>query len=226
MTQNIRCGDSAALIGLLYDDCDADERAAIRAHLAICAACADEFEALTATREQLVAWTPPETQLGFQVTGGQPSFAPRGTWWQRPLPAWAQLAAAVVIFGLGLGIGLSRHAQTAPPAVAQERRVPAIELKTADIEQRLSALEMVATSPVTRAVEAPSAEAIMMRVRGELDDRDLRWNRDLFEMSQRFMEEATTQKVVAEKRVRDEVNAQLNGWAPVLPFNAARGNGD
>ena len=44
-------------------------------------------------------------------------------WWRAPLPAWAQAAAAVVIFGVGLSLGLARD--TSRGASASSREQPA-----------------------------------------------------------------------------------------------------
>ena len=115
MRDDIRCEDHAALVGFLYDDCEADERARIRAHLAVCAQCAEELESLSMTREQLSAWTPPDAQLGFRVNPVGVSPARHAAWWSRPLPAWAQLAAAVVIFAAGSLAGLMAGSCNFPP---------------------------------------------------------------------------------------------------------------
>ena len=44
------------LVSLLYEDGDPSELAEIRAHLATCATCREEFEELASTRELLGAW--------------------------------------------------------------------------------------------------------------------------------------------------------------------------
>ena len=65
MTETFQCGNNAALVGYLYDDCEAHERMAIAAHVTVCAACAAELAALRATREQLAAWSPPDASLSL-----------------------------------------------------------------------------------------------------------------------------------------------------------------
>ena len=59
-----------------------------------------------ATRRHLEVWTPPDAELGFRMQ--VPSQEARLPWWRAPLPAWAQAAAALVIFGVGLSVGLVR----------------------------------------------------------------------------------------------------------------------
>ena len=102
-----RCGDGAALVTFVYGEASPAEQDAIANHIARCATCADEVAALGSTREQLAAWTPPEQTLGFRITraeadaarpsvGDSPAPVLRpAVWWQQPLPAWAQMAAAL-----------------------------------------------------------------------------------------------------------------------------------
>ena len=121
-----QCGDRAALVSYLYDECGPEEREIIAAHLSGCLACAEEIGALGATRRMLPAWTPPAAPLGFQITGSDaPAAVVRpSVWWQRPLPAWAQAAAAAAIFAAGLAAGGAREAQV-PAAAARPENVAA-----------------------------------------------------------------------------------------------------
>ena len=143
-----RCGDGEALMTYVYGESSPAERDAIAAHVARCVACADEIVAIGSTREQLAAWAPPSRPLGFQITRREELTAesesvvtPRGTpatvlrpaaWWNRPLPAWAQMAAAVVIFASGLAIGTTRGSS---PAAAKVRDVPATAVVPASVTQ-------------------------------------------------------------------------------------------
>ena len=129
MNDIFQCGDSAALVAYLYDECAPGELALITAHIKGCAACANEIEALSATRRTLASWTPPDLALGFRITReDEPRPAkilePRIAWWRAPLPAWAQAAAALVIFGAGLSVGAVRN--TAPGQPAKAELVPAV----------------------------------------------------------------------------------------------------
>jgi len=117
MSETFQCGDNAELVGYLYDECEAGERAVIAAHVAVCAADTAELEALGSARVQLATWTPPDAKLGFVIThrdAVEPSRfrsgvdRPRAPWFARPLPGWAQLAAACLVFGVGLSLGIVR----------------------------------------------------------------------------------------------------------------------
>jgi hypothetical protein len=118
------CGNHEALVGYLYDECEPAERESIAAHVALCTSCANEIEALRDTRAHLGAWTPPSLPLGFQITrteGETPAKVLRpAAWYRQPLPAWAQVAAAAVIFAAGMSVNAGRSSGEAPaPVVAQ-----------------------------------------------------------------------------------------------------------
>jgi hypothetical protein len=154
------CGNHEALIGYLYDECEPAEREVVAAHLALCASCAEEIQALGDTRAHMVSWRPPALPLGFQITRPESDTPGKvlrpAAWWGRPLPAWAQAAAAVAIFAAGMSVNLERSGGGAPaPVVAQApsaESTPVAETPAADditvtraefarLEQRLRAIE-------------------------------------------------------------------------------------
>ena len=131
MNDIFQCGDSAALVSYLYDECEPGEQELIAAHVKRCAACAGEIDALRATRQTLAEWTPPDLALGFRIERDADVprakvLEPKIAWWRAPLPAWAQAAAALVIFGAGLATGIARN-ESAPqaPAAPTVAAVPA-----------------------------------------------------------------------------------------------------
>jgi hypothetical protein len=101
-----RCGYQGdrgdALIAYLYDDFAGSDRQAFEAHLTRCAQCRAELAALRGVRMNLTKWAPPEPAVGGRpsTTGQQPSAA-RTLW--RDIPAWAQVAAAVLVLGVSAG---------------------------------------------------------------------------------------------------------------------------
>lgn len=110
MKQQLPCDDKALLIAYLYDECDAAERRVVEQHLATCATCAAELEQLRGVRGALREWAPPEAALGFRVVrDGAPLLreaerkSPASRWWAGGMrvPAWAQLAAAVLVLAVG-----------------------------------------------------------------------------------------------------------------------------
>lgn len=91
-----------ALVACLYDEADANpaERARVEAHLRTCARCRAELEALRGVRAQLVRWTPPEPSFAPPNLHGAINHLP---WW-RQVPAWAQVAAALLFLGVSAGV--------------------------------------------------------------------------------------------------------------------------
>jgi anti-sigma factor RsiW len=108
MNETFQCGDAAALMDYLYDEASAEARRAVTTHLAQCRACEAEVATLTNTRAQLVSWRPPEAGQGFRVARLEREAPPVRAWWQNPMPAWMQAAAAAVVFAAGLAVGSSR----------------------------------------------------------------------------------------------------------------------
>jgi anti-sigma factor RsiW len=215
MSETFQCGDNAALVGYLYDECEPAERDAIDAHLALCAACTAEVAALTSTRLQLSAWAPPEAALGFRVVSdaAAANVLRPARWWTRPMPAWAQAAAAVVLFGTGLSLGIMRGDVTenggvqpaatvastpaaSTAATATGNTVSAEDL--AALEQRLrNEIAQVRTAAATSASPGQANEAaVLARVRALLDESEQRQQRELALRVTQVMRDVDTQRRV------------------------------
>jgi hypothetical protein len=195
MSHQYTCGElqgdrSDALVAYLYDECDPAEREAIEAHLSLCASCTDTVAALQATRAHLKAWTPPEAELGFQIVK-QPAVSRAAHWWQQPLPAWAQMAAAALIFAIGAGVGASFQppASSSPAPVVATAPVAAPDAATA---RDLAALEdrmRRELAAVRRSSDARSAttvnparvdsDELLQRVRSIIAESEQRQQREL-----------------------------------------------
>jgi hypothetical protein len=203
MSETFTCGDHGALVSYLYDECAPNERRAISTHVAICRECADELTALGATREQLATWTPPEAQLGFRIVSDSPSsnVLRPSRWWQKPMPAWAQAAAAALIFATGVTLGALRGV-TSPSDRGPTRSVPqqvnattpaanttsVTRADLAALEQRLrselsqgrSTGSTISTSNTSDpAAAAPGDVRILERVRALIQDSEQRQQREL-----------------------------------------------
>ncbi len=200
MNDMFQCGDPGALVAYLYDECEPGERELIAAHITRCATCASEIETLGATRRTLAAWTPPEMALGFQITRAEQSepavnqpaarsvLQPKIAWWRAPLPAWAQAAAAVVIFAAGVSIGVARNATTEQtssraaglnPQATNATATNVSRQELAELEQRLRAeMSQARTASSVTPVPARSADAVMSDVRALIDQSNAEQNRD------------------------------------------------
>jgi hypothetical protein len=192
--------DHDALVAYLYDECEPAERDAVAAHLAQCASCADEIDALRATRRLLSAWAPPEAPLGFQITrtpDPQPAVVlpfdgrtapPDRAWWRQPLPAWAQVAAAAVIFAAGLAVGNGTIREATPVVLAPSANPAPVTARTvsdvtradlAGLEQRLLAVERGQSRQVSpAAASSVDADAMLARVQSIVDASEERQRRE------------------------------------------------
>jgi hypothetical protein len=105
-----------ALVTYLYGDgSDGVSRATFQAHMATCVRCADDLTALRGVRTQLARWSPPEPKFSESPSVVRSSVRsvranpesripnPRSSWW-REIPAWAQVAAALLFLGVSAGI--------------------------------------------------------------------------------------------------------------------------
>lgn len=219
MSQTFQCGETTALVGYIYDECDAAERAAIDAHVAICAACAAELAALQSTRASLVSWAPPESSLGFQIVRQPPPvLEPRETaaapskhetppsrpWYSRPVPVWAQAVAATLIFAAGLSLGVMRGIRptagtpSTAPAVAAQGAASAADLQT--LERRLRAeIALIRPASADRAetpASSPSDEQLLARVRTLIEESERRQQRELALRTAQMMRDVDSQRQV------------------------------
>ena len=200
MTETFQCGDNAALVGYLYDECEPHERTAIAAHVTVCAACAAELAALKSTRVQLAAWSPPDAELGFLITQRQApqplefkraARTQRAPWFARPLPAWAQVAAATIVFAVGMVLGVAQGTngvgspRNVTAASVQQGSAPNVsEASLAALERRLRD-EMATIRVSNRETAASSSPSLgneaqlMTRVRALIEESEQRQQREL-----------------------------------------------
>ena len=176
MSVTFECGDKNALVAYLYEECEPELRDVISGHLTRCDACSSEIDGLGWTRGHLEMWAPPMPELGFRMQ--VPTQEARLPWWRAPLPAWAQAVAALVIFGVGLSVGLARG-PVAAPQVASNQPPPATMTTTpttvtasrndlSQLEERLkSQIAQIRTAvPVRQVVSSASStdDEIMKKV--------------------------------------------------------------
>lgn len=115
---DILCGYTAdrdeTLIAFLYGEIDPVQRAAFEAHLATCERCRRELTDLRDARADLQKWTMPEARpsIVHEMLPARPvAPANQGTARKagarmriRDIPAWAQVAAAVLVLGVSAGL--------------------------------------------------------------------------------------------------------------------------
>ena len=134
-----------------------------------------------------------------------------GPWYRQPLPAWAQAAAACLIFAAGVWMGIARDAgvdsqpadavASAPAAVVASGVAPEVATSSdlAALEQRLRA-EMAqvrtgAASPgAVATAQAPSDAQMLARVRALIEESEQRQQRDLAFRTQQVMRDFDNQR--------------------------------
>jgi hypothetical protein len=186
-----------ALVAYLYDDIGAPERAEFDAHLAVCAACREELAELGAVRGGLARWAPPEPRRAPDTIP-----TPRPGIWARlhEMPAWARVAAAVLVVGVSAGVAnldvtydgdalslrtgwsprVSSGAAAAaadPAATAAAERLWRAEL--AAFEERMREELRAATTSSAANAARPGDEATLARVRALLAASEERQQREL-----------------------------------------------
>jgi len=203
------------LIAYLYDDIDAATRATFEAHVSSCAACRAELDGLRGVRQHLAAWAPPERQgtvnsRQLTVDSAGPrlltvnSRLPAKASWLPDVPAWAQVAAAILIVGVAAGIanldirydanGLSLRTGWSTPSAAPTRtdtaantvantvtraELVALEQRLRDEVRTLQAGAHAVAAGDAQPARAAAEGDLMRRVRVMLDEGEKRQQREL-----------------------------------------------
>jgi hypothetical protein len=207
MSETFECGDKGALVAYLYEECEPEMREAIAGHLMRCGSCSSEIDGLGWTRQRLEAWTPPVSALGFQMPAQSPL-----SWWRTPLPAWAQAAAAVLIFGVGLSVGSARGPAASPQvAVTQPVVAPSVDTASraelSQLEQRLKSeiaqIRTTVSTPVRPT--AASSDDVLKKVEALVAQSEERQRREFTLRSVELARDFETQRRIDMATVRETV---------------------
>lgn len=237
MTENIcrYSGDrDQAIVSYLYGDdggFDLAERAAFDAHLATCDRCRTELAAFDDVRASLGLWSPPrlpsETHSWGPPLGGSIRLKPdpTGVWW-REIPAWAQVAAAMLCLGVGAGIanlqvrydanGLQVRTGWTAVSPDQSRQAAAESAGTeaawraelTALEQRLRA-DLSQPSASVAAAGSINGEALR-RVRTLVDESERRQQTELALRLAEAMREVNAQRQADLVRIDRNIGAMQN----------------
>jgi len=109
------CNQRERLLGYVYDEGDAAERAEVQKHLDQCPDCRTEVAGLRSVRTDLLAWEVPAHAPVWRPFVA----APPVVWW-RQVPAWALAAAAGVVMLLGATGSVVAHAMMPERTVARD----------------------------------------------------------------------------------------------------------
>jgi hypothetical protein len=201
MSTTFNCEDKDTLVAFLYDDeIDDALRREVTAHLRTCTACASEVDGLRAVRRDVLAWQPPETELNFAIVQ-KPATVLRPARWPLPaLPAWAQVAAAALVFAAGAaianvqvrynseGVTMTTGWMAQPPTPittvatppAEDWR-PALTALESELRRELQLVRSTQTGGARAASAAAPVDAntLMRRVRAEITESEQRQRQEL-----------------------------------------------
>jgi hypothetical protein len=150
----ILCGYTAdrdeTIVAYLYGEVDPTQRSAFEAHLATCERCRHELTVMQGVRDQLQAWSVPDAtpsvMHGVRDEPGAATVRRRPSAWRvlHEIPAWAQVAAALVFLGVSAGLANLnvRYDRTGLTILTGWSRTQATAATTtdADAERRVSAI--------------------------------------------------------------------------------------
>jgi hypothetical protein len=244
MSTTFQCDDKDTLISFVYDEIGAEARRQVVAHLRTCAACAAEIEGLRLVQHELAEWQPPVLPLDFQIVQKPAAVLRSPRWLPGGLPAWAQVAAAVLVLaagaaianvqvqygagGLRISTGWIAPAQAPPaPAVALDAKEdwrPALTALEADLRRELQTVRAAASRPADAPARAIStsasvdANALLRRVQALVNESEERQRQDLAIRMTRFGREVESQRRSDIARING-VFGQLNGRTGVVEGN-------
>lgn len=207
MNETFRCDDKETLVAYLYGEIDIDGRREVERHLRACVACAREAEGLHAVRQDLESWLPPEPELGFtivQKSAQTPAPVLTSSRWAAlgTMPAWAQVAAAVLVLAASAAIANPRvhygsegvvvttgwmapalvTPQAAPPTIvpADEWRPALVALEQNLRNELLQMKRTAAPVAVARGSEASAdTTAVLRRVQAMLEASEQRQREEM-----------------------------------------------
>jgi anti-sigma factor ChrR (cupin superfamily) len=181
------------IASFLYDELESPRRTDFEAHLLICTLCRDEVAGLRAVRAGLDTWQPPAI-----VRRAAAVDHPAG--W-RAIPAWAQVAAALLVLGVSAGFANLRvhydssgltiqtgWSQTSRAAVADGQAAAAPwRAELAALEQRMrndfraqqTSASAIAASTAPQRVQSSTDADTMRRMHALVDESEKRQQREL-----------------------------------------------
>jgi anti-sigma factor RsiW len=233
MTKHI-ADNHDALLDYLYEEGDPAERLKIAQHLQECAPCSVAVLEFQNVRGMLRDWTPPAADLGFRLVrdgdGVTPvaavSPASRRDWWRAwtPLmhqPRWAQAAAAVLLFALGLAVSQIRMgysdgavtlqvlpAQAVPMPQSQNARRASIALPETPAAFDSSAVRPLVAGTAPQNASTVDVEQLLQRVRAMIDQSEQRQQRELALRLSQAATETETQHQADLLRIQQSMGQQ------------------
>lgn len=212
-----------ALLDYLYEEGDPAERIKVARHLQECAPCSVAVLELQSVRGLLSEWTPPAATLGFKLVQSHadaPLATPPGAvsrW--RPgagWPAWAQAAAAMLLFVAGMGASQLRFEYGNGALTVRSRAVEPAAVAEAPVAHSGTDVLLPPTyvslldPSASRSGSAASADEVLRRVKALIDQSESRQQRELALRLSDVVHDFDTQRQADMQRV-DQNFGQLEG---------------
>ena len=248
--------DQNALMDYLYEEGDASERLKTAQHLQQCARCSVAVLELQTVRGVLSEWAPPASPLGFRIVQDgrgmgapgsepQPPALPQPAWGvpSSRLGAWAQAAAAVLLFGAGMAVSqlavdyrdgaVTVRARSTVPPVPQTSgarnasiQLPASPATLQELERSLrSELRQAESTPSVSRSDLASTEQLLERVRAMIEQSEIRQQRELALRLSQVASEVDTQHQADLLRIQQnlgqiemETGAQINQQQQLMDY--------
>ena len=208
MSQHESCsyeGRQEDLVGYVYRELTDEDHTRFETHLQACETCRTELAALEAVRLPLAEWMPPEPARALTLAAVSPVESRWPRWATLPdIPAWAQVAAAVLLLGVAAGVanldiryneqGLSvRTGWAHQPARSNESAAQeqAWRAEFARLESELR--DQLAAVPAAAPATQVSAEVIPS-VRALLEDSERKQRRELALRVAQVMQDVEAQR--------------------------------
>jgi anti-sigma factor RsiW len=233
MTKHI-ADNHDALLDYLYEEGEPAERLKIAQHLQECAPCSVAVLEFQNVRGMLRDWTPPPADLGFRVVRDGEGMTPvadvppatRRAWWAwSPLThqsRWAQAAAAVLLFALGMAVSQVRMRysdgavtlqvlppQAGPMPVSQNARRASIDLQAeAPAQFDNGPVRPLVTSTAPQSAANVDVERLLQRVRAMIDQSEQRQQRELALRLSQTATEVETQHQADLLRIQQSLGQQ------------------
>jgi hypothetical protein len=208
-----------ALLDYLYEEGDPAERIKVARHLQECAPCSVAVLEMQSVRGLLREWTPPPATLGFKVVQSEPALPGPGAasrLWRlgAAWPAWAQAAAAALLFVAGMAVSqlqfeYGNGALTVRSRAAQPASVAETSVAHTGTDVLLPPTFVSASDPAPSS-HAASADEMLRRVKALIDQSESRQQRELALRLSDVVHDFDTQRQADMRRV-DQNFGQLEG---------------
>lgn len=214
-----------ALLDYLYEEGDPDERLKIAKHLQECAACSVAVLEFQNVRGMLRDWAPPAADLGFRIVQDRVTTpVPPRPFWAAHSRAFAQAAAAVLLFAAGMAVSqfnvdygdgaLTVRTRSAAPSANVRNASITLPSQKVNVAGNTGTVNIDEIERELRArlgaqnASAVDTERLLQRVRAMIDQSEQRQQRELALRLSQVAREVDTQHQADLLRIQQDFGQQ------------------